>query len=124
MCVTGASWVRENILELYPNEEIKVYAIWFNMIPGDRKGRWNPDALSDKRIRHYWDADRVVGKWIAKNVDDCEHLGPVDWDSYYLFDGDAVWSDNLDKIKACGTPIINNTEQLKKAAAALFHARE
>ena len=114
MCVKGTRWVRENILERYPNEELEVYAIWFNMIPGDKKTRWNAEALPDKRVRHYWDTERMVGKWITKNVEDCQHLRPIDWDSYYLFDGDAVWGDNLEGIEAFGTPIINNTEPLKR----------
>ena len=70
MCVKGASWVRENILEKYSEEEIAVYRVWFNMIPGDRKERWDPKQLADQRIRHFWDEDRVLGRWISKNIDD------------------------------------------------------
>lgn len=123
MCVNGASWVRENILKKYPDEEITVYAVWFNMIPGDRKERWNPKQLDDARVTHYWDQDRVVGKWISANVKDCEHLGPVDWDSYYLFDSDGEWDDTLQGIKACGTPIYRKTQRLALAADALFDSR-
>lgn len=119
MCVNGASWLRENIMEKYPHEEITVYAVWFNMIPGDRKERWDPKLLADKRISHYWDEDRVLGKWIAENVEDCEHLGPIDWDSYYLFDGDGQWKDTFTGIEACGTPIASATKPLKEAFAKL-----
>lgn len=120
MCVNGASWVRENILKKYPEEEITVYAVWFNMIPGDRKQHWKPELLNDKRVSHYWDEERVLGKWISKNAKDCEHLGPIDWDSYYLFDGDGEWNDTFEGAKACGTPILKATEPLKEAAAKLF----
>jgi hypothetical protein len=120
MCVDGAGWVGEHILKKYPENDIEVYAIWFNMIPGDRKDKWNPKALDDKRVRHYWDEKRVLGKWISKNVDACDHLGPIDWDSYYLFDEDGTWDETFEDIKACGTPILKATEPLTSAAATLF----
>jgi hypothetical protein len=120
MCVSGARWVRENILETYPEEEIVVYAVWFNMIPTDRQDRWDPDLLSDKRVRHYWDENRVLGTWISDHVEECEHLSPVDWDSYYLFDSDGVWSDTFEPITACGSPIYKTTERLEAAVERLF----
>lgn len=124
MCVNGASWVRENILEKYDEEEIAVYAVWFNMIPGDRKSRWNPGLLADDRVTHYWDEDRVLGKWVSKNIDDCEHLGPIDWDSYYLFDKDGSWGESFENLKACGTPIYKTTERLTDAATTLFESND
>ncbi len=124
MCVNGASWVRENVLEAYVDDEITVYAVWFNMIPGDRKSRWNPNLLADERVTHYWDEDRVLGKWIAKNVDDCEHLGPIDWDSYYLFDEDGHWDKSFEDLKACGTPIFRNTENLATALEEVMNDDE
>lgn len=122
MCVKGASWVRENILKKYPEEEITVYAVWFNMVPGDRKEGWNPKLLADERVTHYWDEERVLGKWITQNVPDCKHIGPIDWDSYYLFDADGEWGDTFTGTKACGTPILKATEPLAEAAAKLFNA--
>lgn len=101
-----------------------MYAVWFNMLPSDRRAKWDPRALADGRVRHYWDTDRVLGKWISKNVEGCEHLGPVDWDSYYLFDGDARWDESLAGIEACGTPIVKNTERLKNAVASVFEVAE
>jgi len=120
MCVNGASWVLENIMKKYPEEDLIVYAVWFNMIPGDRKEGWDPELLDDKRVTHYWDEDRVLGKWITKNVPDCRHLGKIDWDSFYLFDADGKWDDTLEGIKACGTPIYTHKEKLKDASEKLF----
>ena len=124
MCVNGASWVRENVLEAYADDEITVYAVWFNMILGDRKSRWNPDLIDDERVTHYWDKDRVLGKWIATNIDDCEHLGPIDWDSYYLFDEDGHWDESFEELKACGTPIFRNTENLATALEEVMNDDE
>lgn len=124
MCVNGASWVRENIMEKYPDEEITVYAVWFNMIGGDQKEGWDPKVLADRRVTHYWDEKRVLGKWVAKNVGDCKHLGPIDWDSYYLFDKDGKWVKTFGNVKACGTPILKAADKLEHAIIELFESHE
>lgn len=115
MCVKGARWVREHILEEHPDEDLVVYAVWFNMVATDRKARWDPDLLGDKRVRHYWDEDRVLGAWISKNLPDHNHLGAIDWDSYYLFDTDGNWDDTFENVRASGTPIAKSTEKLEQA---------
>jgi hypothetical protein len=124
MCVRGTSWVRKNILEKYPDEEITVYAVWFDMIATDRKDRWNPTALNDSRVKHYWDEERSLGKWLTQNMKGIKHLGPIDWDSYYLFDTEATWTDTLNDLKANGTPILDTTEALEMTAARMFETTE
>lgn len=124
MCVDGASWVRENVLKKYPEAELEVYVVWFSMIPGDRKERWNPEILDDKRVTQYWDEKRVLGKWISKNIDGCTHLGPIDWDSYYLFDSDGKWSEVFEGVKACGSPILGSVEPFTDAIAELLKQDE
>ena len=101
-------------MEKYPDAEFKTYVVWFNMVPTDTRKGWKPKLLSDERAKHYWDADQAVGKWIADNVTTCEHLGPVAWDSYYLFDGDVVWGDTLEPMKSCGAPVFRVTEKFSK----------
>ena len=123
MCVKGASWVREKVLNEYPEEEIEVYAVWFNMVVTDRKDKWNPKLLDDKRVKHYWDEERVLGKWIADNVKEVKHLGPIDWDSYYLFDTDGEWNDTFENLIANGTPIARTTEKLAEGAKTLFEKK-
>ncbi len=120
MCVKGASLVREKVLKEYPEEEIEVYAVWFNMVATDRKDKWNPELLNDKRVKHYWDEDRVLGKWITKNFKDGKHLGPIDWDSFYLFDKDGKWNESFENVKASGTPIARDAEKLIEGVEKLF----
>ena len=49
---------------LAPNVKapVRVYAIWFNMYPGDAQQRWRSDLLPDVRVRHYWDEPRAIGR--------------------------------------------------------------
>ncbi len=95
--------------------DIKVYAVWFNMLPTDSKERCNTGLLDDKRTVHYWDSDREVGKWIAANVKDCTHLGPIAWDAFFLFDGSAKWDTALKPIRGCGAPIYHQRDVFRES---------
>lgn len=95
--------------------------MWFNMVPTDNKSRWKPTLLNDKRVAHYWDDEKALGIWIEKHVS-TKHLGPIDWDSFYLFDSDGVWDDGFKDLKASGTPVIAETDALQKGIQELFGA--
>ncbi len=118
--MSGTRWVREHVLNEYPEADIAVYAVWFNMIPPDSREAWSAELLDDDRVIHYWDEEKTVGRWISAHVDECDHLGPVDWDSYYLVTPAGNWDDTLDGIVACGTPIVKNTEALARGVESLF----
>lgn len=120
MCVDGAKWIEEKILAKYPDEEIVVYAVWFNMIPTDHKSRWKPELIDDKRVTHFWDEGHELGRWISENVDACHHLGPIDWDSYYLFDKDVEWKEELGPIEACGSAILRMKKPLIESMDEMF----
>ena len=93
------------------------------MLPSDSKERCNTGLLDDKRVVHYWDADREVGKWIKANVKDCKHLGgPIAWDAFFLFDGSAKWDKALKPILGCGAPILPQRDVLTEALAKLLVA--
>lgn len=70
------------------------------MLAGDRKSAWEPGALPDRRVRHWWDADRVAGKWFAGYLGSGASAasgvgGPkapyTFWDGYVLFGPEAQW---------------------------------
>ena len=44
--------------------------------------------MPDRRVTHYWDGEREVGRWFAEQVDGYEGIA---WDSYYLYGPAAVW---------------------------------
>ncbi len=90
------------------------------MIPGDTKDKWNPAILSDERVQEFWDKDRVVGKWLTRNMKDCRHLGSVDWDSFYLLDGAATWGEMLGPVEGCGTPVIGTAKNLAEGLEKLL----
>ena len=38
-----------------------MYAIRFNMYPGDARARWPSTLMTDARVAHYWDENRAAG---------------------------------------------------------------
>jgi hypothetical protein len=121
MCVKGARWVQEMVLKKYPDKEMEVYVVWFNMVATDRKDKWNPESLNDKRVKHYWDEKRILGRWITKNTPDCKHINAIDWDSFYLFDKDGEWTETFENLKACGTPVIKESKKLADGLEKIFN---
>ena len=107
-------------MEKYPKADLKTYVIWFNMVATDTRSGWKPSHIADRRAEHFWDADRSVGKWVAENIKTCKHLGPIAWDSYYLFDDEATWDEALEPIESCGTPVFRATEDFAKDLEVLL----
>ena len=73
-----------------------MYAVWFNMLPGDSRGEWEPGILTDPRVVEYWDPHRALGQLLGDRRDDLGIRflgGPVVWDASLLFGPDAQWND-------------------------------
>jgi len=79
--------VQTHLLDKYPSAQLRVYAVWLPMLWSDDRGMWNGTNMPDIRVTHYWDGDRVIGRWFAKEIDGYEGVA---WDSYYLYGPDAT----------------------------------
>ena len=55
--------MQKEILERQPKANLRVYAVWFCMVPGDSRSEWPPELLTDARVEHYWDEAKAVGTW-------------------------------------------------------------
>jgi len=120
-CLGGAQWIQDSILKPNADLEIQVYAIWFSMLPTD-----SPEAfpaaqllMSDPRIRHYWDSRRAVGAgyktWVPSSV-----TGPIEWDAFYLYSADAVWTSEAPPEQiAAGRTILETRRSLAAAISRL-----
>lgn len=107
-------------MEKYSDTELKTYVVWLPILPSDNRGAWSDELITQPGVQHFWDQKRVSGKWITKNVDACVSIGPVAWDSFYLFDGSAEWNDELGPMIACGAPVIVNAGTLAAEAEKLL----
>lgn len=97
-----------------------MYVVWFNMLFGDSRDRWDGDGLTDPRVRHYWDEQKVVGNWFSANV--TRNPGTT-WDFYAIYAPDATWDTQPPKALSQGGSIIGRHAQLQSAITALLHAR-
>ena len=79
---------------------MRVYAIWFNMYPGDARDRWRSSLLSDPRVVHFWDEAQSAGRLFVgvlprlaaqRAAQSIDVEGDVLWDAYLLFGRDARW---------------------------------
>lgn len=88
MCRGGARWVQKEILAASPNANVRVYAVWFNMLPRDSRGEFPTDLLTDPRVTQFWDDHHLVGTAFAPLAD--WHKGVL-WDAYFLYGPEARW---------------------------------
>jgi hypothetical protein len=86
--------VQKEILERNPAAKVHVYAVWFSMIPTDARAmwRWGGGTLTDSRVTHFWDEQKLVGRWFAEQVSPEDADGGIVWDAYYLYAPDAEWT--------------------------------
>jgi hypothetical protein len=66
--------------------------------------------MIDTRVMHFWDDERVIGQWIAKEIDGYEGIS---WDTYYLFGPDATWETIPSPMMGSGGTIYGEREALK-----------
>jgi hypothetical protein len=105
--------VQQEILEKYPSSDLRVYAVWFNMLPRDSRGGQLANILSDARVTQFWDAEQLAGKAYAPLVD----YPGVLWDAYFLYGPETRWDDSSappPKAVGYGRTIFNTREKLKE----------
>lgn len=115
----GARWVQKEVLAKDPTTELRVYVIWFNMYLGDKRSRWNPKRISDPRVVHYWDQDKIVGKWLVER-EVVDYPDEILWDAFLLFGPRAVWQETPHPLSAWGMPVYPNRLRLRKELQILF----
>jgi polyisoprenoid-binding protein YceI len=122
-CLVGAHWIDQVLLQQNPELAIKVYAIWFptvaeNLLPGAINPKWDPGTLTDPRVIHFWDPQRVASIWLAGHQDykgpqrsalartvDGLIWGKAIWDTYFLYGPQAKWDESLSGLMISGFPI-------------------
>jgi hypothetical protein len=119
-CVGGAKWVQEEILDKYPELDLRVYAVWYEMYPGDSP-RAFPSAqklMPDARVQHFWDQPKATGRWFKANVPS-DYKGKIMWDAYYLYGPDVTWERTPGAPLAWGRTILETRKALLEQIAAL-----
>ena len=127
--MAGARWAQESLLEAHPQADLRVYAVWFNMFPTDLRERWPADALTDRRVVHWWDEEKRVGRWYAQQMDDIKDRlapgardagGTILWDAYLVYGPDARWDETPSGLRRWGRPIFATRESLEEEVGRLL----
>jgi hypothetical protein len=111
--------VQTNILEAKPDAAIRVYAIFFEIVAGDKGAKYEVDPrelLDDPRVTHFWDERRLSGRWFDENVTRLGKRtgeeGRIEWDTFILYDEKVEWSDEPPRTVSWGRPVIQEKSRL------------
>ena len=112
--------MQKEILEANPTSKLRVYVIWFSMIPTDSRSRWNwtGGILEDSRVVHFWDEKKKAGRFFANKDPETDDPDVV-WDAYYLYGPEAQWLAKPEPLLASGSTVIDEFEKLKAQFASL-----
>ena len=85
--------VQKNIAEKTESEDLALFVVWIPMFPGDSRAKATASMklVPGKRARHYWDAEKIIGKDFSSSLELPQDRVPVAWDVYLAFDKGAVW---------------------------------
>jgi hypothetical protein len=117
--------VQKNILEKHPTANVRVYVVWFSMIFSDTRSawRWTGHVITDPRVVHFWDEQRLVGRWFAQQ----ENAGGNDlgivWDAYFLYPPKASWDATPQPLTNSGSTIRGEYNELEKNLIPLLTAK-
>jgi hypothetical protein len=121
VCREGAGRAQQ-LLEDHSETDVRVYAVWFPVLGGDRRSTWDPELLSDPRVTNYWDETGMVSRWLAERADQLELSGfggGTLWDAYLVFLPDATLggTHGVSPVTAWTEPVVADIETLE---ATLF----
>jgi hypothetical protein len=113
--------VQTDVLERHPELPLKVYAVWFHMVWTDSRGRWPEHLIFDPRVEHFWDEEKVLGRWYSRQISDGEH---VVWDTFLLYPPGARLTTRPNRMLAVGATIIEARDELRQAVEKLESSRQ
>jgi hypothetical protein len=106
--------VQDEILAKNTAANLRVYAVWFDMLFGDSRAKLDGDGMVDRRVVHLWDEQKTVGNWYSANV---THGEMTTWDFYALYGPEAR---DLNAPVATGGTIIGDHDQLAASIRPLL----
>ena len=119
-CTNGAVWIQEYVMQRNPKLNIRVYSVWYEMYPGDSR-RDFPNArklLPDRRVTHYWDQPKDVGRWFNKAIPS-DYKEEIQWDAFYLYGPDSIWEYQPTSLLTWGRTILNDRKKLSETIGEL-----
>lgn len=110
--------MQDDVLAKYPDRDMAVTIVWFNMVRTDARDRWPRDEIVDRRAMHFWDAGKLVGTVLAGRQE-LSDWRPVAWDAWLLYPAGTTWDVTAPVPVARGRTIIKTRAALDAAVRAL-----
>ena len=88
--------MHEKVFKQYSNADISGSIVWIPILENDSFDAAVPSvqALSDDRIKHFYDSRKSIGKNIAASVG---WPGKVAWDIYLFYGPTVMWAESPPK---------------------------
>ena len=105
-----------------------MYAVWFNMYPGDARVKWPDGLLTDRRVVHYWDEQRTLGLRLLSNLPtflDRQAAGTLPpeadalWDTFFVYGPGDRWTTAFPRPVSWGYPIMVTRDRLARDVEGL-----
>jgi hypothetical protein len=107
--------VRENVLERGSDDDLRLFVVWMPMLATDARGEIDADLLGGEHVRQFWDADRVLGTYVAEiDLGGLGYAGIV-WDAFFVFGPASTWVERPSGLAGSGAPVIAETAELESA---------
>jgi hypothetical protein len=88
---------------------VRVYAVWFPVLPGDASATVDTRLLTDLRVTNFWDPKREISDWFSQHITD---QPGITWDAYFLYGPGATWDLAPAPLASSGSPVIGSREVL------------
>ena len=95
--------MQEQILERYPQADLRVYVVWLPVMPLDNNRVAVTDTMPDRRATHFWDNERSVSDELARAYGS---PGQLLWDEVFVFGPDAKWGSGPPRPLGSGSPVV------------------
>jgi len=81
--------------------------------------RWTGNVIDDPRVVHFWDDQKVVGRWFARQDNPAASDPGIVWDAYYLYGPEAAWTSELPPLISRGATVVDEFEGLRRSLSEL-----
>ena len=111
--------MQKEILAKNNSANLRVYVVWFSMIPSDSRSAWNwtGGIFEDSRVTHFWDEKKKVGRFFAGKDPETDDPDVV-WDTFYLYGPEAQWLEKPEPLLVTGATVIDEFDKLKNGVAS------
>ncbi len=108
--------MQNDLLEKQPTAGLQVYVVWFSMIPTDARSawRWTGNVIADPRVVHFWDDQKVVGRWYAQHETPAEIDPGIVWDAYFLYGPESEWTVKPEPLISWGATVLDEYHIIEK----------